>query len=181
MTFILLSSLGCGWFYIKFWRDPQCEGLTLKNIFPELYNIASISGWVLLSSEPNYHWNIRFTWPIQDWELESVALFTDHIYSESWRRNGVNKNGWKLSNRAVFMFVLIIVPYNPKPKLFSVETVVETKMPPKVSFFIWTATLGKLLTIDNLRRWKVVVVDWCCMCKRNGKTIDHLFLHCLVA
>ena len=51
-----------------------------------------------------------------------------------------------------FMFVLIIVPYNPKPKLFSVETVVETKMPPKVSFFIWTATLGKLLTIDNLRR-----------------------------
>ena len=27
----------------------------------------------------------------------------------------------------------------------------------------------------------VVVVDWCCICKRNGETTDHLLLHCPVA
>ena len=27
----------------------------------------------------------------------------------------------------------------------------------------------------------MVVVDWCCMCKRNGETTDHLLLHCPVA
>ena len=55
------------------------------------------------------------------------------------------------------------------------------KVPTKFSFFIWTEALRKIFTIDNLRRWKLVVVDWCCMCKRNGETIDHLLLHCLVA
>jgi hypothetical protein len=25
------------------------------------------------------------------------------------------------------------------------------------------------------------VLDWCYMCKRNGESIDHLLLHCLVA
>ena len=27
----------------------------------------------------------------------------------------------------------------------------------------------------------MVVVDWCCMCKRTGETIDHLLPHCPVA
>ncbi|XP_065637937.1 uncharacterized protein LOC136071041 [Quercus suber] len=50
---------------IKFWRDPWCEGLPLKNIFLELYNIASNKNAsvakLLLPSKANYHWNIRFT------------------------------------------------------------------------------------------------------------------------
>ena len=27
----------------------------------------------------------------------------------------------------------------------------------------------------------MVTVDWCCLCKKNGETTDHLFLHCPVA
>ena len=26
--------------------------------------------------------------------------------------------------------------------------------------------------------WKVWILDWCFMCKRNGELVDHLFLHC---
>jgi hypothetical protein len=26
-----------------------------------------------------------------------------------------------------------------------------------------------------------VVVEWCCMCKKSGESIDHLMLHCEVA
>jgi hypothetical protein len=26
-----------------------------------------------------------------------------------------------------------------------------------------------------------VVVEWCCMCKKSGQSIDHLLLHCEVA
>ena len=28
----------------------------------------------------------------------------------------------------------------------------KSRAPPRVAFFVWTATLGKILTIDNLRR-----------------------------
>ena len=47
--------------------------------------------------------------------------------------------------------------------------------------FVWTATLGKCLTIDNLRKMKVWILDWCYICKCNGESVDHLFLHCPIA
>jgi hypothetical protein len=45
-------------------------------------------------------------------------------------------------------------------------------------FFAWTAALGRILTMDNLRKRGLIVVDWCNMCKRSGESIDHLLLHC---
>jgi hypothetical protein len=50
-----------------------------------------------------------------------------------------------------------------------------------VSFFVWTVALGKILTHDNLRRHHIVVVEGCCMCKKNEESIDHLLLHYDVA
>lgn len=35
-----------------------------------------------------------------------------------------------------------------------------------------------MLTGDNLRRRGLYVTKWRYMCKRDGETIDHLFLHC---
>jgi hypothetical protein len=43
------------------------------------------------------------------------------------------------------------------------------------------ASFGKILTLDNLRKRGLIVVDWCCMCKRSGESINHLLLHCEVA
>ena len=42
-------------------------------------------------------------------------------------------------------------------------------------------SLGKFLTIGNLRKRKVWILDWCYMCKCNDESLDHLFLRCLVA
>jgi hypothetical protein len=54
-------------------------------------------------------------------------------------------------------------------------------VPTRVAFFTWTAALGKILTVDNLRKRRVVIVDWCCMCKDHGESVNHLLLHCSVA
>jgi hypothetical protein len=43
------------------------------------------------------------------------------------------------------------------------------------------SALGKILILDNLRKWNVLVMDRCCMCKRNEKSVDHLLIHCDVA
>jgi hypothetical protein len=48
-------------------------------------------------------------------------------------------------------------------------------------FFAWSVALDKIFTIDNLRKRHVIVVDRCCMCKRNEESVDHLLLHCDVA
>ena len=48
----------------------------------------------------------------------------------------------------------------------------KQKIPSRVAFFVWTAALGKCLTIDNIRKRKVRILDWCYMCKGNGESVD---------
>jgi hypothetical protein len=36
-------------------------------------------------------------------------------------------------------------------------------------------------TMDNLRKWIVILVDQCCMCKKNVELVHHLLLHCEIA
>jgi hypothetical protein len=50
-----------------------------------------------------------------------------------------------------------------------------------VAFFAWMVTLGKILTLDNLCKMNIIVIEWCYMCKIGGEVINHLFLHCMVA
>ena len=61
---------------------------------------------------------------------------------------------------------------------FPWRSIWEQKVPSKVMFFVWIAALGTILTIDNLRKKKVLILDWFCMCKSNGESVDHLLLHC---
>jgi hypothetical protein len=49
----------------------------------------------------------------------------------------------------------------------------------KLAFFTWSAALGKILSMDNLRKRHVIVIDRCYMCKRNVESVNHL-LHCEV-
>ena len=63
---------------------------------------------------------------------------------------------------------------------FPWKSIWRVKTPLRVSFFVWTA-LGKILTLDNLKKRNVVLVDWCCMCKKSGDSIDHILFHCEVA
>ena len=50
-----------------------------------------------------------------------------------------------------------------------------------IVFFVWSASLGKILTLDNLRRRQVIMVNRCCLCKLEGEFVDHLLLHSKVA
>uniref|UniRef100_A0A7N2LZJ6 FeS cluster biogenesis domain-containing protein n=1 Tax=Quercus lobata TaxID=97700 RepID=A0A7N2LZJ6_QUELO len=70
------------------------------------------------------------------------------------------------------------------PDLYNISRTREasvSEVPPRVAFFSWTAALGKILTIDNLRKRPFVVLEWCYMCKGCGESVDHLLLHCPIA
>ena len=57
----------------------------------------------------------------------------------------------------------------------------QTQAPPRSVFFAWSAALSKILTLNNLRKRHVIVINRCCMCKRSEEMVDHLLLHCEVA
>ena len=64
---------------------------------------------------------------------------------------------------------------------FPCKTVWKPKVPSRVAFFVWTTALRNILTTDNLRKRKILILDWCYMCERNGELVDHLLIHCPLA
>lgn len=47
-------------------------------------------------------------------------------------------------------------------------------------FFTWTAALGKILNVNNLRKQNIVIIDWCCIYRNSEQTVQYFPLHCLV-
>jgi len=66
-------------------------------------------------------------------------------------------------------------------KGFPCQLIWRSLAPVKVSFFIWEASHGKILTIDNLQKKRITLVNRCFMCKGDSESADHLLLHCKVA
>ena len=89
--------------------------------------------------------------------------------------------GWVPSKRGSFVvrsfYSVLICIDGPR---FPLKSAWRTKVPLRVAFFAWSVTLDKILTMDNLRKRHVIVVERYCMCKRNGESVNHFLLHCEV-
>jgi hypothetical protein len=57
----------------------------------------------------------------------------------------------------------------------------RTQAPSRAAFFSWSATLGKIPTLDNLRKRHVIMINKCYMCKKTEEFVNHFLLHCDVA
>jgi hypothetical protein len=64
---------------------------------------------------------------------------------------------------------------------FPWKSVWQVKVPRMFTFFVWTVALDRILTVDNLWKRIMMIIDWCCMCKTSGQSLEHFLLHCMVA
>jgi len=64
---------------------------------------------------------------------------------------------------------------------FPWKSVWQTQAHSRAVFFAWAAALGKILIVDNLRKRKIIIVDRCYLCKRDGESVDYLLLYYDVA
>ena len=94
----------------------------------------------------------------------------DIIYSIQVRQSGEDKLCRNPSSQNVFevkstdCYSLQVVHHFPG----RVYGCLSPKVPTKVAYFIWTAALEKILTVDNLRKRHLIIIDWCCNCKLAG-------------
>jgi hypothetical protein len=106
----------------------------------------------------------------------------DLIYSATVEGNGVDTLCWQRKSKGGFTMKSFYQSLSPSPhRMFPWKGVWNPRVPPRVAFFLWATVLGKILTAENLRKRHIIIVSWCCMCKSDGESIDHLFIHCPVA
>jgi hypothetical protein len=170
---------------VLFWHDVWCEELPLK-LLPELFTIVCGKDTLVAENmqrqNGNILWNILFTRHVQDWEVEVVSRFFELLYSIKVRYEGDDKICWIPSRRKSFEVKSYYkILSSPIHFSFTWKSIWKVKVPPRVVFFVWTVTLGKSQTLDNLRKMNIIVMELCYMCKNCGESIDHLFIHCRVA
>lgn len=88
-----------------------------------------------------------------------------------------------LKRKVCMRFAHATIPLRILPRCtFPWKGIQMAKDPQKVPFFEWTATLEKILAIDNLQKKRhILIIDLCCLCKSIRESIDHLPLHCSLA
>jgi len=115
-------------------------------------------------------WNVSFTKGAHDWEVEAFASFYMVLYLARLTREGEYKLWWVPSKKRLFAvkFFYSVMGCHDGVCL-SWKSVWRTKVPLRVTFFGWSAALGKILIVDNLCKRHVIMVDWYCLCKRDGE------------
>ena len=157
---------------VKFWKHVLCGDCSLKEAFPKLYgfsrandsSMAEVMGWF----GGQLHWSFLFHRSPQDWEEESFDWFVDIVYSSKVRWVGLDKVCWKLARSRGFEVSSFYVSFYPPSLSFPWRLVWHSKVPRRAAFFSWSASLGKILTTDNLCKRRIGVLVWFYMCKRCG-------------
>ena len=109
----------------------------------------------------------------------SLSNFLDVIHGVSLRGIGEDKKCWMpAKSRGFEVSSYHWALFGVCNQSFPWRSIWKPKVPSKVALLIWIAALGNILTIDNLCKRKVRILDWCYMYKRNGESVDHLLLNC---
>jgi hypothetical protein len=171
---------------VSFWKDKWCGDTSLMVLFPTLFTCSSNRDATIAEvlSSPNSRgvreWNVTFERDFNDWEVDVVAEFFQFLHSHMVPNAAPSDElRWKQCKDGVFTsrsyhYALI----DRRGVRFPWKSIWRVKAPPRVAFFVWTATWGRILTCDNLMRRGYTMAGWCCMCCCDGETVDHLLLHC---
>ena len=177
-----ISDLGNGR-RLGFWKDPWCDETVLCYAFPTLFNLAVHKDARVADvwdfSTVDGGWAPVFLRPFNDWELEEVERFLQFLHNKKIRPSQEDRLLLKESITDGFSVRLMYskLVYSP-PLDFPCRSIWNPIVPPKLGFFAWEASWGKVLTLDQLKRRGIPLVNRCFLCEEKEETIDHLLIHC---
>ena len=105
--------------------------------------------------------------------------FFSLIHSHTRRGVEVDKLRWRLNGKGTFdsrsFYHALLAPV---AVAFPWKMIWGVKSPRRIAFFMWIVAWDRILSCDNLRKKGFVLAGWCCMCKADDESMDHLFIHC---
>jgi hypothetical protein len=159
-----------------------CGDTALKVAFPALYGIAHVKDAFVADNLEflgrSNLWNVSFTREAHNWEVDDFASFFRALHSVKVRRGNEDKMWWVSSKKGLFKYKSFFYSLAfSGGSCFPWKSVWRTQAPSRAALFAWSAALGKILTLDNLRKRHVIVINICYMCKKTVESMNHLFFH----
>jgi hypothetical protein len=111
-----------------------------------------VAGLRSVVSIETVHWDINFIRFVHDWEVS----FFNVLYSARVGREGEDRLCWTSSKRRSFevkSFYKFLLPNVDSPFPWKI------KAPLRLAFFTQIASLGKIITLDNICKCHIVVID----------------------
>ncbi|RVX18473.1 putative ribonuclease H protein [Vitis vinifera] len=170
---------------VRFWKDKWCGDEPLYESFPSLFAISQAKdAWVSEVWNPDGvgdGWTPLFSRALNDWEIEMMEQFMLKIQAFRVQRVNEDKIVWTTSKSGVFSVKSLYAILEPGGSaMFPYVGIWKASVPPKVAFFAWEASWGKILTLDQLQRRGYSLANRCFLCLAEAETVDHLLLHCVM-
>lgn len=156
---------------VRFWRDRWCGDLSLESQFPLIFAIVAdyevLVATVKIGERPSTVWNVRLRRNVQDWEQDQLVDLLGFLYGLKFVGDGQDSLVWDCPrSKGVFtvssFYGRLVQDGSAQDvaRVFPWRGVWLPSSPSKVAFFVWTASLGGVLTIDNLIRRGHILVNW---------------------
>ncbi|WMV46335.1 hypothetical protein MTR67_039720 [Solanum verrucosum] len=164
-----------------FWEDVWAGQETLKNKYPDLFNLSLQKVSRIREMRDNQGWDLKFRRHLNDWEINRVAELLNTL--EQYKDLTPNEDNlfWLPDKQGRF---LVGSAYKTSQRSvcqssgWPWEMIWKVKVPFKVACFTWPLAKQATLTQDNLMKRCRQFCSRCSFCECEIETINHLFLHC---
>lgn len=167
---------------VLFWLDNWVGDKPMAEAFPGLFAVArdhkaTVSSYIS-SNDEEVSWGPAFSRILTETEENNFSSLRDILSQVSINQNLEDCRIWIASKKGIFsvssFFAAMSGGHSPINPLYRIW---QLKIPRRVMVFYWLALQGGILTMDNLRRRRKIIVNACPMYLANEESIDHLLLN----
>lgn len=168
---------------IRFWLDDWCGGRPLREDFPDIFSIVVDQG-LLMALNMFIHdgvvvWHPRLRRAAFDWEILRLIELLTHLQGAWVLIGGEDRRVWKKNSGGSFT-VRACYEHISGDRAFlgPWKEIWYKAIPFKVQFFMWTASLEKISTMNMLQRKGLVLPSVYLLYYQAAESVSYLLLHC---
>jgi len=164
-----------------FWKDNWHEKGNLEELFPDVYNLVTFQQGFIADLWTLQGWNFNFRRHLNDWEVQRVADFLNTVEPFNGLQTGKDVLWWTGNNRGVYKANIaykLMDQTNQQIKNWPWKQIWKSRIPYKVSCFVWLLAKEAALTQDNVMKRGITLCSRCFLCGETLENVNHLFLHC---
>ncbi|XP_052118703.1 uncharacterized protein LOC127748372 [Arachis duranensis] len=175
---------------IRFWEDSWLPNGVLKDLFPRLYSVSTLTGSVVgeCGFWDGFEWIWSFQWrrALFQWELDLVNQLHETLRTMKPIDAREDSVVWKFDRTCVFSTKSCtqalhaeVLPEEITSYSFT-SAVWKDFVPPRIELLSWFMLIERVNTKDRLGKLHVIDQNdtLCVLCCKSEETAFHLFLGC---